>query len=314
MISGFRDSPLHCGKNPAFPLLWLASLCAAAVFISLYDLSYMSADASQYLSTARNFLLQKGFATSILYYPEHYHLGGVPVPQTCFPNGFPFFIALISLLGLSPEQAAASLAGFSYCCIPLVIYSCLLQAGTSWRTSLFAAVTWFFWAGPWFTALALLAEMPFILATLVSIRALQQAQKSKRTIWLLIAGGLAAIAFTIRYAGLFFIVTLLLAHAIFEVKNSKDMWRLVCLAFLPMATVFLVFLVNYLLVGDFKGGNPQVAVKSLAVLLHTFYTALSRLSGFSLLGFREQHLAEMLGLLALIMVVSLLLREKSGQW
>jgi hypothetical protein len=296
----------------SFGLLVVSNIIACCIFIHFYDPIQLANDASQYISVAKNYLAGRGFTTSVIYFPEHYHIGGIPVPQTCFPNGFPFFIAALSMVGISPEHAAYGLVLISYCAIPFLVYESLRISGCRWQINLGIALFWYCIGTAWFNVLLSLSEMPFITLTLLSTRVLQRYYtKPNEYIWLVIAGGLGALSFTIRYAGLFFIFALLISVWCGQTKTIKQkIQKILMVSILPAIIIFSSFLLNYLLVGDLKGGNPSVTQKPIIKLLRIFDWSIYNITGIRVASSKEQFFIEVIFAVLIIFVLSIYYKSR----
>ncbi|MCW5981046.1 MAG: hypothetical protein KIT09_23390 [Bryobacteraceae bacterium] len=74
----------------------------------------MTNDSYHYLNVADNFRAGNGLTTSIIHFGSDRQTGAVPAPMVHYPVGYPLLIALISLLGLTIEEAGALLSGAGY--------------------------------------------------------------------------------------------------------------------------------------------------------------------------------------------------------
>ncbi len=278
--------------------LWALLLGASLVgLVAMYDPSFIGIDGAFFVSAAKNLAGGRGFATSIVWSEEHYRLGGVPAPQTNFPPGFPLLIALGHQLGFDPPYAAFLVALLAFGAIPLVLYDLLRTAGQPRRRALAISALWLGMPFGWFNVLGCMSEMPFVLLTLVSLRCLLQAERDqgRRERWLAAAGTVAGLAFTVRYQGIYFVITLGLFFLLRLIRRPD--WaaaRAVLLVGGP-ASVFVatLFLRNHLLTGKVTGAMIPEHRSLLEVLL-TLRGAVAGLVGFTksgLLGGRVSEIA-----------------------
>ncbi|MBI3029542.1 MAG: glycosyltransferase family 39 protein [Candidatus Rokubacteria bacterium] len=245
--------------------LWALLLGASlGGLTALYDRSFIGIDGAFFVNAAKNLASGHGFATSIVWHEEQYRLGGVPAPQTVFPPGYPLLIALGSRLGLDPPYAAFLVSLLSFGAVALVIYDILRTAGHTPLRSFAVSAVWLGSPFAWFNVLGCMSEMPFTLLTLVSLRCAMQGERDpgRRDLWLAAAGTVAGLAFTVRYQGVYYVISLGLFFLV-RVIRQRD-WqsaRALILATGP-ASVFVValFLRNLVLTGKLTGtmlpGDP----------------------------------------------------------
>jgi 4-amino-4-deoxy-L-arabinose transferase-like glycosyltransferase len=267
--------------------LVLATLSALAAcgFAIAFDPAYLQSDSAQYISTAKSVLAGHGPATSIVWTAEHHMIGGVPVAQTNFPPGYPMLIALVALPGLDAARAALGVSVFAFCAVPLLVYWLLRAEGRAIRPALALAAAWFAIPLVWFNVLACLSEVTYTLLTLLALACLRQSERhpALAKAWLLLAGAVAGLAFTVRYAALAFIMTLaavLLARA----ARRRDARSLAALALVGAPAAVFVLAIsahNYRLTGRVVGGLLADKGNSLLAVLHSVYWSLSEISGFS---------------------------------
>ena len=276
-----------------FILFFVVSLYG---FATLYDESYLSNDGAQYLSVVKNFLDGKGFSTSILYYDAHYRLGTMPVPQTVFPPGYPFLAGLISMLGISPRYALSLLSFICLNLIPIILYQILRLSGHKQGTCLILSCVWFPFVIVWLGVFAGMTEMSYILCTLISLRCIIQSERNMRKVWILLSGAFAALAFTIRYAGIFYIISLILFFFLhfLRQKSKRSFCDLVVVSILPLFSLITLFTRNYLLVSNLRGSDFYMHGNSIIGLLHRYYYALSGIFGFSKIGIINARIPELL--------------------
>jgi hypothetical protein len=291
--------------------LWALMLGASlGGLIALYDQSFITIDGAFFVNAAKNLAGGHGFATSIVWHEGQYDLGGVPVPQTAFPPGYPLLIALVSRLGLDPPYAAFLISLFSFGVIPLVMHSILRTAGHPPLSSFAVSAVWLGFPFTWFNVLGCMSEMPFTVLTLVSLRCVMQSERDsgRRDLWLAAAGTVAGLAFTVRYQGVYFIISLGLFFLL-RVLHQRD-WqsaRALILAGGPASVLVLaLFLRNHLLTGKLTGGIA--GERSLLEVFRTIWWAFGEIFGFTKSGLLGGGVPELM--LTAVIVVGLV----GGVW
>ena len=265
--------------------LWALVLGATLVgFVTLYDPSFIDIDGAFFVSAGKNLASGRGFTTSILWHEEQYRLGRMPAPQTVFPPGYPLLIALVSRLGADPPYAAFLVSLVSFAAIPLVVYGILRTAGHTHLRSFAVGGVWLGSAFAWFTVFRCMSDMPFILLTLLSLRCVTESERhpKRRDLWLAAAGTVAGLAFTVRYQGLFYVVSLG-CFFLLRLIRQRD-WpsaRALILVAAPASVCVLPILVrNRALTGKLTG-TMIPGERSLLELLRTLEWAWGGLFGFT---------------------------------
>ena len=283
------------------------SLTATVCLVLCDDATWLHPDTAQALSVARNVMHGRGFSTSVIYYEEHYQLEQWPAPQTVFPVGFPAMIAALASVGVPLRTAAWSIGVTGFLLVPPLICLSALRMGCGFRGSLLSAALWLCFPMVWHNVWERQTEMMFIALTLSSAILLQIEAPTNRR--LLLAGLCAAIAFSLRYAGIFWLVAAGLIFAAQFWRNPSNTFRR-CAAFfvVPLTLAVSMFARNALLVGDIKGGNNKDVDKTLRDGIEAAYYAISRVTGLDASGLADFQLAETLVALGfgLLLVVSLL--------
>jgi len=264
--------------------LWVLVLGVSLVgLVALYDRSFISIDGAFYVSAAQNLASGHGFATSIIWNEEQYRAGGMPAPQTVFPPGYPLLIAVVSRLGVDPPYAAFLVALLAFSAIPLVIYDILRAAGHPPLRAFAVSAVWLGAPFAWFNVLSCMSEMLFTLLTLVSLRCVMQSDRDpgRRDLWLAAAGTVAGLAFTVRYQGVYYLISLGLFFLL-RVTRARDRQSVRALMLVAgPASVFVValFVRNHLLIGKLVTLIPED--RSLLDVLRTFAWGLGELLGFT---------------------------------
>jgi 4-amino-4-deoxy-L-arabinose transferase-like glycosyltransferase len=261
---------------------------AVVICASLFDGSFVLPDSAQYLSMAKNLMAGNGVATSLVWTEEHYRLGGLPVAQTNLPPGYPILIALVGLLGVDPMRAAFFVSLVCFGAIPLVIYQILRAGGRPALQCLAVSGVWLVLPAVWSNVMACLSEMSYTLSTVLSLACVVRSERdpAKRNTWLILAGTLAGLAFTIRYAGIIYLASL---GALFLLRaarrrDARSIRELVLVGGPPTVFVVALFARNYQLAGRFAGGALVDEGNSILAVLQSVYWSVSQVSGFSKAG------------------------------
>jgi len=271
--------------------------------VSIYDNSIISKDTIQSLSVAKNLLKGNGITTTVIYYQTQHDIGGIPVPQTVFPPGYPFMIALISMLGISPRLTAFLLSLVCFNLIALYIYQIARISGHKKNTCFILTAVWFFFVPNWFYALKSMSEMTFIFCTVLSFRCIIQSEISSKKRWIFIASLFASLAFTVRYAGIFFVMSLAIFYLIdfLRKKNLNAFYEFLSATLLPLFTVLVLFTRNYILAGGFRGALEYGSEKSVTSISYKCYVALRALFGFSWSGIVKGQIQELLMIILVLL-------------
>ncbi len=272
----------------------LIAVPTAALCLS-YSRDFLSHDGAQHLSVARNLLGGHGLATSIVYYDEHYRIGGVPVPQTVFPPGFPIAVAALAWAGL-PLHLSAFVLGLAALNLgTLLTVATFRGAGQSSGPALLAGLVWAGSVVEAENALECGGDLLFVAATLASLVFVQRLP-DKGPVGALLAGALAAAGFWIRYAGVFFILSLglVLVGRLVRSRTRRSLVDLGLGLLLPATSLLFLFGRNYRLAGDFKGGNAYEVARPVADVARLFFRGATGLVGFSPSGFLGARPAEVL--------------------
>jgi len=292
----------HIAGSPAV-LIALVGL-AVVMLGSRFDGSFLQNDSAQYVSMAENLMAGLGVATSLVWTEEHHRLGGLPVAQTSLPPGYPTLIALVSQLGVEPLWAAFLVSLVSFGVVPFVVYWILRTTGQPPVRSLAVSGAWLVFPVVWFNVLACLSEMSYTLLTILTLACVARSDRdpAHRHAWLLVAGTLAGLAFTVRYAGIMYIASLgalFLLRAAYR-RDARSIRELVLVGGPPTAFVVVLFARNYWLTGRFTGGARADEGNSMAAVLHSVYWSVSELLGFSKSGLLRGELPEWLLVLLVV--------------
>jgi dolichyl-phosphate-mannose-protein mannosyltransferase len=268
--------------------LWVLVLGLSGVgFIALYDPSFIDIDGAFFVNAAKNLASGHGFATSIIWHEEQYRLGGIPAPQTAFPPGYPLLIALVSRLGVDPPYAAFLVSLLAFSAIPLIVYEILRTAGYTPLRSFAIGAVWLGSPFAWFTVFRCMSDMPFVLLTLVSLRCVIQGDRDpgRRDLWLVAAGTFAGLAFTVRYQGAYYLISLGLFFLLRAISQRDWPAARALILVAGPASVFALplFLRNLVLTGKLTG-TMIPGDRSLLEVLWTARRALGAIFGFTKTG------------------------------
>jgi hypothetical protein len=245
-------------------------LAAAAVVGLTWRRSIgISNDGVQYVEGARQLLAGHGYATSILYFDEHYRPGTLPALQTVWPAGTSIAIAAVSALGIEPEVAGRLVARLAYLFIPPLVFLIGVRLTGSLAAGTLCALWQLGMAEFWMYLGAPNSDLPFIAASLGAIALLPDQEGTARS-WLP-TSVLAGTATLFRYAGVFFLLGIGLVLAIDAWRAWRSARRVPLRPFLFAAPGFVIvaaiLLRNRLIAGDLRGGNTRPFHQPLDALL-----------------------------------------------
>jgi hypothetical protein len=225
----------------------------------------MANDSYQYLSVAENVRYRHQIATSLVHFDVERSSGRLPAPSTTFPPGYSILVAIISLLGCSLRNAALILSLVSGVGIVALLWSAM-----RWMSipSLFSRACLSFWVLNSYairSSISVSSESLFIACTLSAIvLTLAHETATEGRHWQILAAYLlAAMAYWIRYAGLFLFASLVgygLVQAYVR-KRSRAAWLGSMAA--GAGIIAIGFCRNMLLTGTWRGGNTKILHKAL---------------------------------------------------
>ncbi len=256
----------------------LLSLVATLCLAMMNDNRTMHPDIAQAISAAKNLLDGKGFSTSLIYYEQHYQQNTWPAAQTVFPIGFPAMIAGLGAVGVPFRAAAQLLSLTGFFIVPVLICLAAIRMGRRPSTAVFLALLWQCSPMNWHNVYEKQTETLFVTFTLSSLILLQNDSRSLRR--LMLAGLFAMVASSLRYAGVFWLITggVLIGSQILR-DPKATIQRLIAFGCLPAILVGGMFIRNSMIVGDPRGGISHVVDKSIRLTLENVYYAVSRLTG-----------------------------------
>lgn len=299
----------------AFLATVILSLVATFCLWKSDDDRTLHPDIAHATSAARNLVQGNGFSTDLIYYEQQYQQHAWPAKQTVFPFGYPSMIAAIGSIGVPWRTAAQILSLGGFFCVPLLIFVAARKMGRTPLTAVLLGLLWQCAPMNWFNIHEKQTESLFVAFTLSSMILLFA--KERRTNRLLLAGLCAAIACSLRYAGVFWLLTIGLVMAPGVIRNWKQCVRDGFLFFsVPVAVVGGMFIRNRMIVGDVSGGIQSLSIKSWRQTCENVYYAFSRLTGLGLDDLETHHPAEWLFVIGvsvgcLLVFISLVRQRKS---
>lgn len=234
--------------------------------VSLYD------DSFQYLSEAQNLKDGNGLSTSIVHFDVERRSHRIPAPLTTFPPGYASAISLLSLLGLSLENAAFICSALSF----VAIVGLIPQLGKCFNLNIAATrasvmIFLFNWWSITFGA-AVLAESFFtftLTAAILLFMWFESVNTDRERIYLIAGSTLVGAACFIRYAGYFLFAALALYYfsRFLLYWDRKSAWGVGGVA-LASLLILSLFLRNEILTGTWKGGNTKVVHNNVGAVVN----------------------------------------------
>lgn len=237
-------------------------------------------DTANYFSVARSVAGGNGFQTDLIYYPEQSSFNSIPAPQTVFPPGYSVVLAAVArTFGWTIERSAQVVCLISYACSTVLLLSLCIFAGLQRRSAWLIVAVWLSTASVWVYTWSAASEPLFVVLTMTAVLF---CSSSKTPWWPWIVAGIAtALAFSLRYVGVFLMLTLGLT----ALRDSGLQLRRLLRCTIPLLALSAVlmgmlFLRNHLLIGSWRGGN-EYASQPFTDVLVVFYYAVCRIVGFS---------------------------------
>ena len=310
-------------EHPAQRFLLVITGLVTAIGLALmvaWQPEFISRDGAQYLSIAQNLATGNGNSTSVIFYEKHYQQNRVPARQATFPPGYPAAVATLVYLGIPADTAGFTVSLLSFSVTIFILFGLLQLTGIGTSGAAAFSATWAMLTLNYYMVLDTTTESLFIALTLGSAlaycKASAIADNLRRTLVLVTAGGLAAAAVTVRYAGLFFVFALGTA-ALMEWVGRRGyitLKSMVTLLLIPALVVAALFLRNYQLVGNWIGGPDMTVVHPLLLIIKQFYWSLSGIFGLSGPGLLAGHPAEVLLALFILSCLVLLFLNRGATW
>lgn len=279
---GARVRILAPAPNRARLLFAVLLLTTALVLVALRDETFVTTDTAQYMGVARNLVDGKGITTSIIYYEEQYLQAGIPAQQTVWPPGFPALIALLVSLGVGAKLAAFVVAFAAHLATPIALALLLRWAGVRSVVSLLFAAAYLLFVLAASYVLACLSEPVFTAVSTLSFAFVLRYVARGGSAWLAAGGVLAALAFIIRYPGVFYIAALGVVFGVrFLIRrDARSFGEGLLLLGAPLLTVVAFFARNLSVTGHLSGGPAPEEPASLVQLVKNLYWSIGKIFGF----------------------------------
>ena len=247
-----------------------------------FDPLWIANDTTQAMSVARHLMSGQGIKTDVIYYEEQYTTGQVPAPQTVFPPGSPTLIAAAASLGVPLTVAAYVVSSVCFAAVAVLLFWGALRMGRSLTAATLLTVCWCGCVQCWNNTWVMMSEMPFIMLTLLSLL-LFPTSRSQSLRWLFASGCAAAAAFTIRYAGVFWFITVAsyFGGELLRRRQGKVVTEALTWGVVPLLTLTASFWRNHLLSGEWTGGNPLGERRPFSISLWELYQSVALTLGWA---------------------------------
>ena len=268
-------------------LVALAVLVINVFAVITWDVSHISNDGIQYLSTARNWLAGNGFSTNALIYAPHFQ-GEFPAVQTVWPPGYPLVIALFSKLGMDLHQSALAVNLLMHAMASLVILLILRRLEVTSTFAILSAFAFYLMSIPWAYASALLTEPLFTTLLLAALLFLPDIKRSNLAVWVL-CGVVIAAGIYVRYSTVFLalgtgigIFICLIAHQRKPMAGFvKSNFKLALLIAIPAIAFLHLMFRTYTFIGTLYRYSGSKTPESLASTVYLWFAKASELLGFT---------------------------------
>ncbi len=251
------------------PLLW----CVLALALALAQLEArgphprLSRDSFQYLSAAEQLRSAHRMATPLVHFETEQRHGTVPAPLTWFPPGYPAAIAVVSATGAGYETAALWISIASFVFVAAGLWRLVRMLDPSPWAARAAVFCWMTSSYALTFSISALSESMFTafgLAMLLLILHTDESRTGMRNTMLWGAAGvMVGVSYWVRYAGLFWVAACLmlcLAQLVMPGHGRRASVRSAMTAAAALVVCVAPLMVrNYLLAGDFRGGNNAPA-------------------------------------------------------
>jgi hypothetical protein len=254
----------------------------AAIVLHRADPALLNGDTAQLLSSGLNLLSGRGYATDAVFFANQFAHVPLPAPQTVWPPGLAVMLAGLVSAGMSPYAAALalSLAGFSLVVALTGALAVSLRLGASRAAAAAGCVA----STSLFGVLAVrgFGDAAFVAATLASALLLVRATHARRPLSVVVAAGaLAALAFSIRYAGVAWIaagaVGVLAPHGLRDPRRAAA--RVLAFCALPALAVAAALGRNLALTGTATGAPVLGGEPRVVEVVRQFHWSVLRLLG-----------------------------------
>lgn len=234
-------------------------------------------DSFQYLSVARNAIDGLLGYTSLVHFDAERSFGVVPAPMVTFPPGYPLAIAGLGVMGLPLAVAGLLLSMLSILVCVALLAAASNRLGLSRGIGNALVLAFVVNASVLMAGTKVASDAPFVALTLLGVWLLVVAGRERWVHWVL-AGLAFGVAYTMRYAGMFFVVALMLIVARYAmVGDWRRARRYGVTTLIALAFVLGGVARNLVLVGNWRGGNEKVVANPLSSVLLETVRGLNRL-------------------------------------
>lgn len=298
-------------------LLYLLVVVSAVVLnlMALFDwnLTNVTNDGVQYLSTAENWLNGKGFSTNALMYDPHFQ-GDFPGPQTVWPPGYPFALAMLGILGVKLTTAGLILNLLFHAFASVLIVLILKRMRVDTQYAVICALLFYTMAMPWDFALGIATEPMFTSLILAAILFLPVLGRSNISTWLL-CGALLACCIYVRYSTVFHAAGVgigILCFLFFYChKDWKTLlsggWRLAALTVIPVLAFLQLMYRTNVLTGTIDRNAGTRVPETAYFTIRQWAAQSADLLGFSEGGIYSNDVGILLFLCTLALIFSLVI-------
>ena len=191
--------------------------------------------------------------------------------------------------------------------VPAQLYFLFVSMGVNRNQSILIASTCYFFSYFILQTINFASELLFVSITLISVGYIANIKNFDKIInpkCLMMIGVLAGLSMLVRYAGIFYIISLVgfFAYIYFIQRNSSSFRNLIILSLSASIIPILLFLRNYYYTGTLTGGPNVIEGSSVIETMYAIRWQLSMLFGLFINGFNFGA-AEVLFFLALLYMV-----------
>lgn len=300
-------------KNFLLILLIVSGAIINLIALFEWDPSYITNDGVQYLSTATNWLNGKGFSTNALMYSPHFQ-GDFPGPQTVWPPGYPFAMAVLGFLGIELTTAGLVLNLLTHALASVMIVLILRRMRVQINYAIFCALLFYGMAIPWGFARGLITEPLFTTLLFGAILFLPVPGRSRLTTW--IACGLfVASCIYVRYSAVIYAASVGTGIFIFLLFHNRGEWktlfsgclRLAMLIAIPVAAFLQLMYRTNVLTGTVERNAGTREPETVYATIRQWGVHSSDLLGFSEGGVYSHEVGIFLFLCTVAIVLSLVI-------
>lgn len=286
--------PNQWKNNKGVNTKWIGAVFALLLLLfvifklSVNEGPWLGNDSFQYISVAAYFNQGEFAKTGVVYFDTERSHGFLPAPLTTFPFGYPLAIATVSHLGISHESAAVLISLLSLIALTFAFNWALSLLKISLPVCIFINILWVMNEGLIFYSASVGTEGLFtclsFLAIVLLIKQMTSQERDTSSFGLLATAYLLiGVSYYIRYAGLILFAGVYSFQMIRFFLNRSQVNRDALVAgIFCVGLIAIGFIRNFLLVGDWRGGNNKGVDHSLIEMISQFIRAIYQLFfGFS---------------------------------